>query len=566
MLTELRVQNFALIDDVTVEFHEGLNILSGETGAGKSIIMGSVNMALGSKASKDSIRRGCNSAYVELTFHLSESQKERIAALDLDTDEDDNLVISRKITDTKSLSRINGETVNLSVVREAASILIDLHGQTDNQTITRHDKQLELLDAFASAENGAFEDFLSEYRTALASYREVTKKLDSFDMDEAKRLREISFLEYVIDEIEQAELSEEEEEELAEQLKKLSNQQSIAEGMGHVRSLLFESSGSSCASDQVSEAVQTLQKLVVYDRDLEQTVSSLTDVEALLSDLAKEVDTYCDLSCETDPAELDRITRRVDQIHDLKNKYGRTIAEVLEYQAKQSELLKELKDYQIHKEENEQQQKALRERLLMLGEKLHKARKKAAGPLADRISTALADLNFLNAEFEIRVERQEESFLSEGQDQVSFYISPNPGEVLKPISEIASGGELSRIMLALKTVLADEDEIESFVFDEIDAGISGRTAQKVAEKLITLSGSHQVICISHLSQIVSMADYHYLIEKKVEGGTTRTEIRQLDYEDSVTEIARLLSGTEVTQSVLDTAWEMKDLAQKAKYH
>lgn len=566
MLTELRVQNFALIDDVTVEFHEGLNILSGETGAGKSIIMGSVNMALGAKASKDSIRHGCNSAYVELTFHVSSDQKERLSAMDLETDEDDNLVISRKITDTKSISRINGETVNLSVVREAASVLIDLHGQTDNQTLTRHDKQMELLDAFASSSDDTFQAILTEYKSALESYREVTKKLESFDMDESKRLREISFLEYVIEEIDEATLSEEEEETLSEQLKKLSNQQNIAEGMGMVRNLLFEGSGDSCASDRISEAVQTLQKLLVYDKDLEQLSSSLADIEALLSDLAKEVDDYCESSCETDPENLERITKRVDQIHDLKNKYGKTIPDVLEYREKQAELLTQLQDYQVHKEENERQQELLKERLTMLGEKLHRAREKAASPLSSRISAALCDLNFLNAEFEIRVEEQENGFLSNGLDQVSFYISPNPGEPVKPISEIASGGELSRIMLALKTVLADEDDIESFVFDEIDAGISGRTAQKVAEKLITLSASHQVICISHLSQIVSMADYHYLIEKKVEGGVTRTEIRQLDYEDSVTEIARLLSGTEVTQSVLDTAWEMKDLAQKAKYH
>lgn len=564
MLQELHVKNFALMDDVEVEFHEGLNILSGETGAGKSIIMGSIAMALGAKTSRDYIRHGCSYAYVELGFKVNDAILSDLQDLDIEPDEG-MVIISRKITENKSNCRINGEAVSMSRLREAAGLLIDIHGQQDNQILTKPGRQLDILDSYAGAD---LQLLLEQYADTYAAYRKVKEELSSVDMDENARLREVGYLEFVLQEIDEAKLSEEEEEDLAITFRKMNNSKNLKEGLEEIRSMLFEDDRQGSASDRVSDSIRTVTHLlgtVGEDEQLQEISDVLYDLENMMNDLSHTISAYSD-SMDHMEEEYKRVTDRLDQIYDLKNKYGRTIEDVLNYREEQANRLEELKNYEARREENERLFGAYQETLNALADEMHGLRERTADRLSQAVSEALSDLNFINSQFEICLSEAENGvFFANGRDKVTYMISPNPGEPLKPVAEIASGGELSRIMLALKAVLASADTIDTFIFDEIDAGISGRTAQKVAEKLLAISKDHQIICISHLPQIVAMADYHYLIEKYARDQVTRTEITQLEYEESVNEIARLLGGTVITQTVIDSAWEMKELAQKAKY-
>ena len=564
MLQELHVKNFALIDDVEVEFHEGLNILSGETGAGKSIIMGSIAMALGAKTSKDYIRHGASYAYVEIAFSVDENAAKMLAELDIDTDEN-NLVISRKITENKSVCRINGETVSIGTLREAASCLIDIHGQQDTQILTKPSRQMEILDIYAGEDLAAL---LGEYRQVYRDYHKALDALNREEIDESTRLREIGYAEYVIREIEEAGLSEEEEEILAQQFQRLNYSKNLIEGMGEIQQNLFSDDGTGDVGGRIDAAMRTATHLlntVGEDAKLSEIIDALYDIESMMNDLQHCVNAYSD-SIENSDEEYAGVTARMDLIHTLKGKYGRTIPDILRFQQEQEARLEALQHYEEERAVNEQLLTDSVERMLELAGRIHNIRELTAGTLSVQISRVLGELNFLNAKFEICLkEAEEDVYFPDGRDRVTYMIAPNPGEPLKPLSQIASGGEMSRVMLALKTVLASADYVDTFIFDEIDAGISGRTAQMVGEKLMAISHEHQIICISHLPQIVSMADYHYLIEKYTRGEETKTEIIQLEYDDSVNEIARLLGGASITQTVLDSAWEMKDLAQKLKY-
>ena len=566
MLQELHVKNFALIDDVEIEFQEGLNILSGETGAGKSIIMGSVNTALGAKTSKEMIRQGCAFAYVELIFSLNENQKKKFSQLDLDFDfsAEDSLVISRKLTDTKSVARINGETVSLSVLNRVAGVLIDIHGQSDNQTLLRPKKQMDLLDSFGKEK---IEGLFDEYTALYEEYTSVMDELNSQESDDSARAREIHYLEYVVNEIDSAGLSVEEEESLAGSFKRLSNSRRLQDSIGSIREGLFESGQyGNGFGERISQGIGELTSLsaeLPEDAELKQMTDMMYDLESILEDLNRQLDHYCD-SLENNQEEFDNVSARLNVYHDMKQKYGKSVEDVLNYRDRSAETLNRLKNYEERRAENQERLEVLRRQLLVKGQEIHEQRCAYASELSEKISSNLGELNFAGSEFEVRVE-DTQTISSTGLDKITFLIAPNPGEPLKPMADIVSGGELSRIMLAVKNVLADVDEIETFVFDEIDAGISGRTAQMVALKLQRLSEKHQIICISHLPQIVAMADYHFLIEKKTVDAHTFTQVTALEYEDSVNEIARLLGGSAITQAVLDNAWEMKELAQKSKF-
>lgn len=559
MLTHLHVKNLALIREAEIDFTEGLNILTGETGAGKSIVIGSVSLALGGRVAKDMVRPGADYGLAELVFLVNrKKQREKLLELGI-TPEDDTVIISRKILEGRSINKINGETVTLSQLKEAAALLIDIHGQHEHQSLLQKKKHLEILDEFAKEE---LEPVKEKLAAAYREWKDLKKTLSEAQMDEESRLREISLLEFETDEIEKAELTEGEDEELERRYRRMTNGRRLLEAAGNAYALTGyeEETGAGTA---VGRAVRELQSVLsLEDEELSALASQLSDVDGLLNDFNRELSDYL-TSLEFDEREFAETEERLNQLNYLKSRYGHTIGEILAYQQKQQERLAALQDYDRYLQELEERLGQAERELGELCERASEIRKRFAEVLCGKIREHLQDLNFLNVEFEMSFEELPE-YTAQGRDSAEFLISTNPGEPLRPLMKIASGGELSRIMLAIKTVLADRDEIDAVIFDEIDVGISGRTAQKVSEKMMLIGRTRQVICITHLAQIAAMADSHYRIEKTVEDGGTRTQIRRLDERESVEELARILGGAEITDAVLQNAGEMRALAQEKK--
>ena len=559
MLTHLHVKNLALIREAEIDFTEGLNILTGETGAGKSIVIGSVSLALGGRVAKDMVRPGADYGLAELVFLVNrKKQREKLLELGI-TPEDDTVIISRKILEGRSINKINGETVTLSQLKEAAALLIDIHGQHEHQSLLQKKKHLEILDEFAKEE---LEPVKEKLAAAYREWKDLKKTLSEAQMDEESRLREISLLEFETDEIEKAELTEGEDEELERRYRRMTNGRRLLEAAGNAYALTGyeEETGAGTA---VGRAVRELQSVLsLADAELSALASQLSDVDGLLNDFNRELSDYL-TSLEFDEREFAETEERLNQLNYLKSRYGHTIGEILAYQQKQQERLAALQDYDRYLQELEERLGQAERELGELCERASEIRKRFAEVLCGKIREHLQDLNFLNVEFEMSFEELPE-YTAQGRDSAEFLISTNPGEPLRPLMKIASGGELSRIMLAIKTVLADRDEIDAVIFDEIDVGISGRTAQKVSEKMMLIGRTRQVICITHLAQIAAMADSHYRIEKTVEDGGTRTQIRRLDERESVEELARILGGAEITDAVLQNAGEMRTLAQEKK--
>ena len=558
MLTHLHVKNLALIREVEIDFTEGLNILTGETGAGKSIVIGSVSLALGGKVSREMVRPGADYGLAELVFLVNrEKQKEKLLELGI-TPEEDQVIISRKISDGRSINKINGETVTLSQLRETASLLIDVHGQHEHQSLLQKKKHLEILDEFAKEELGPVKEKLAG---AFQNWKKLKKQLQEAQMDEESRLREISLLEFETDEIGKAELVPGEDEELERRYRRMTNARKLMEAAGSAYALTGyeEESG---AGAVIGRAVRELQSAASFDEELSGLASLLSDVDGLLNDFNREMSDYL-TSLEFDEKEFSETEERLNLLNYLKSRYGHTLEEILAYQEKQEQRLAALQDYDRYLQDLEAQLKKAEEELQDLCAEASGIRQRYGKMLCEKIKEHLIDLNFLNVEFEMAFEELPE-YTAQGKDSAEFLISTNPGEPLRPLMKIASGGELSRIMLAIKTVLADRDEIDTVIFDEIDVGISGRTAQKVSEKMMLIGRTRQVICITHLAQIAAMADSHYRIEKQVEEGETRTQIRRLSEEESVQELARILGGAEITDIVVKNAAEMRKLAQAAK--
>lgn len=558
MLLNIHVKNFAIIDDVEVDFRDGLNILSGETGAGKSIIIDSINVAIGGKVSKDLIRKGAEYALVEVVFQTDNQDiVDKIKSYDLPI-EDGEIIITRKIMKSRSSSRINGETVTLKVVKDITSLLIDIHGQHEHQTLLYKDKQLDIVDQYAREE---IKDIKAELAKEYKYYSEKKDKLEELLIDEDIRLREISFLEYETNEIRQANLKPGEDETLSKEFKRLSNAKTIKESLAAVYTMLSDG-GSSSASENIDRSTRTLLKIEEFDPHIKEMSTQLQDIESLLNDFNRELSDYLS-DLDNEDEDLEQIEKRLDLINNLKAKYGNTIDEIMIYLEKQEKKLDDYQNYDKTVEKLKKDIKEAEEKVASLSEQVSSIRKEKAGELSNKLIKSLKDLNFININFKIEFTRLAE-YHSNGFDQVSFLVSTNPGEDLKPLSSVASGGELSRIMLGIKTVLSEKDQVHTLIFDEIDAGISGRTAQKVSEKLSTIAKSHQVLCITHLPQIASMADNHYIIEKVTDGKRTYTNIRELDREESIEEIARILGGAQITDTVIENAREMKDLANKIK--
>lgn len=552
MLFHLSVRNLALIDSAEVEFEEGLNILTGETGAGKSVIIGSVNAALGGKTSKDMIRQGCDYAYVELVFSVTDEKKRReLAAREVCPDADGNLIISKKIMPSRSISRINDETVTAARLREITGILIDIHGQHEHQSLLYHAKHLEILDEYGKSRIAKLKEQTAE---AYQEYAAVKKKLEYYQSGREQLLRETDFLRFEIEEIENAGLKPGEEEELESAYRRFSNSRRIVESLSEAYQAVN--------GDAVARALLAVEKAAEYDEGISGIRDQLYDVDALMSDLNREISSYME-EMTFDEAAFRETEERLDLIRGLENKYGGTIEKVLDSLDRKKEKLEELEHFDLRREETERRFAQLEDRLETLCGELSEIRRETAQTLTERMREGLSDLNFLNVEFTMEFRRLSH-YTAGGFDEAEFLISTNPGEPPRPLGAVASGGELSRIMLAIKAVLAETDDIPTLIFDEIDTGISGRTAQMVSEKLSLIAGSHQVICITHLPQIAAMADSHYEIRKTAKENRTVTQIKRLSEEQMTDELARLLGGAEITEAVRQNAREMRALAAEKK--
>lgn len=562
MLQSLHVKNLALIDEAEVVFDDGLNILSGETGAGKSILIGSVNLALGEKVQREMLKERDASgepepALIELIFRVTDERAlSRLALFDI-YPENDEIILSRKITGGRGTAKINGESVPASKVREIASVLIDIHGQHEHQSLLSKKKHLEILDDYAGWELAVLKEQLSE---TYHSYRALLAERQRADVGVEERMREISLLEYEIREIEDAAPQDGEDEGLEAEYRRMSNGQRIAGAAGSAYNCT--GGGMDSASDLIGRALHEISGASSYDERLGQLEQELVEIDNLLNDFNRELSDYMGEQ-EFDDETFYQVEKRLDVLNHLKSKYGSTLAEVAQTLAEKQKRLIKLQDYDRYLAELAEKIAAAEKILDELCEKVSKIRKESAEKLVSAVTAALCDLNFLDVRFEMQFARTPD-YTALGCDDAEFLISTNPGEPVKPLGKVASGGELSRIMLAIKTVLADEDAVETLIFDEIDAGISGRTAQMVSEKMNVLGRSHQIVCITHLPQIAAMADAHYLIEKSVENQTTVSKIRRLNEAESADELARMIGGVEITETVRKSAEEMKRLARAKK--
>lgn len=558
MLLNLHVKNLALIEELDVDFEKGLIVLTGETGAGKSLILGSVNIALGNKASKDMIRKGTDYSLVELTFSVSENCAKQLKKYDIYMEEDNIITVTRKISEGRSISKINGETVNIKTLKNVMSLLIDIHGQHDHQSLLYTKNHLDILDKFAK---NSILELKEKIKEEYSKYTKLIKKLEEFNIDEGQKAREIEFAEYEVNEIESANLKPEEDVQVEEEFKKLSNSKEIVSALSEIyNALSYETAGG--LGDIINKAVMDINSIKGMDEKISQFQTELYDIDNLCRELTSQIYDY-NSGMDFNPEYVREVEERLDVINHLKLKYGNSIEEILRYKEEKEEYLEKLNNMTDEMESVKNQISELEGTLNNLCTKLSEQRKKAAKELEVLVKQALVDLNFIAVEFEIQITRKE-SIGENGFDNVEFMISTNPGESVKPLVKVASGGELSRIMLAIKSILATEDDIDTLIFDEIDTGISGQTAMKVAEKMAKISRNHQVICISHLSQIAAMADSHYLIKKTADENSTTTSIKKLTRQQSIEELVRINGGSGITEAGLIHATEMKDMADRTK--
>ncbi|MBQ7954397.1 MAG: DNA repair protein RecN [Lachnospiraceae bacterium] len=560
MLVSLHVKNLALIEESEVLFGPGLNILTGETGAGKSILIGSLSLALGAKADRDLIRSGAEYAFVELVFQSEDPQfLSKMEELDLPVEEDGTVIISRKIQAARSVSKINGETVTARQIKELAELLLDIHGQHEHQSLLQKKKHMEILDAYAGQE---ILPVLEQITSLHGACRKLQEQLESESLDENARKREMELAQFEWNEIDGAHITPGEDEQLESRYRKMVNGKKIGEALSAAYAGTGYDSGEGAGS-QIGRALRELRSVASYDEKLEQLESQLLEIDSLLNDFNRDMSEYIE-DLEFDDSDFKTVEERLNLLNHLKGKYGSSLEQVLAYGAECENKIEKLADYENYMEGLRKTLSEKESELSKWCEKATAIRKKHASSLQEVLKKALEELNFLSVQFEVAVTAK--TVGPKGADDVEFMISTNPGENLKPLVQVASGGELSRVMLAIKTVLADKDAVDTLIFDEIDSGISGKTAWKVAEKLGTLGKSHQVICITHLAQIAAMADSHFVIEKDTDGSSTVTAIRELEEEASLGELARLLGSDVLTEAALTNAREMRmqALQQKGK--
>ncbi len=559
MLAYLHVKNIALIKELEIDFDKGLNILTGETGAGKSIVLGSINYVLGAKLKKDFIRSGAKEAIVECVFDISKNHydEQNIKGLFIKygiSEDENGIIVSRKTTlNGRSVFRINGEVVRLEVITALASLLIDIHSQHEHQSLLSSSRQLDLLDRFAGE---SMNDLLRKYYSKYKEYNILTSSINIDLMDDEKRRREIAFLKFEMNEIKEASLEINEDIILQTKFDKLSHSKTILQELSNLNNTLYNGAD---LSHIVSSSLGELKKLNQFDIDLNTIVESLLQLEDLLGTLNRDVVSYIE-NIEDFEEEVYFVEKRLDLINQLKLKYGDTIDEIYNYLEEKETEHEQLVDFEKTLIETKENIKQIKNELLNISNDIYQLRIEKANKLKNLIEESLSDLNLENSKFNIKITKENE-FLSKGMNKVNFMISTNKGEELKPLKEVASGGELSRIMLAIKSILASVDGVDTLVFDEIDTGISGQTAQKVAVKMAELSTERQLICITHLPQITAMANQHYLIQKDIIKNKTITSMRLLKEQESIEEVARMLSGAVTSKAILDSAKEMKQFAK-----
>lgn len=559
MLLNVHIKNIALIDDANVNFTDNLNILTGETGAGKSIIMGALRIGMGDKLPKGIVREAGKEGFCQLLFLVDdEAVLEQIRQLGVEPTEDGEILITRRIVNSRTINTINDMAVTAARLREVSALLIDMHTQHQQQTLLKKNEHMKILDKFGRA---AIEPLKREVAQRHADYTELVDQMDKLSMDEAERSRRAEFLKYQIAEIESANVKAGEDEDIEHQYNKMVNSRDIVAAASEVYSVTGYENQSS-AGNEIGRVLVNLKGIKELDDEIDGLYSQLENIDALLNDFNVELSNYMQ-SMNFDDSEFREVESRLDVINDIKGKYGSTVDEVNRYLEESKAEYEKLSEYDEYIAELSGKINKAKKLMIDAADKLSAERKKQAKLMCKEIKTALSDLSFMQVDFDMVFDRLSEC-TANGIDDCYFVISTNVGEKLRPLYDVASGGELSRIMLAVKSCMAAEDNIGTLVFDEIDVGISGRAAQAVAEKMALISIKHQVISITHLPQIAAMADSHYLIEKSADEGKTVTKIVRLSEAESITEIARLLGGASITDVVMSNALEMKQMAEKTK--
>ena len=562
MIDHLRIENVALIDEVEVTFAPGLNVLTGETGAGKSILVDSINFLLGGKATRELVRAGADFAFVEGILECTDPfVKAGLSEFGIDTD-DGQIVLSRMMqADTgKSVCKINRRTVTVGMLKEVASLLVDVHGQHEHQSLLDSNKQMRLLDQFCGSELESLKQNLADH---LKKYRETDRAIKNIAGIGNQRDAQIEIWRFQLAEIEKAALKPGEEETLTGKRNRLSSLDKLEKNASGALELLYRSTNFQlCAADQVSRASAMIAEIARIDVAREPLLAQTVEASQLLQDIVAHLRDYVD-ELDADPNELEKIETRLDIIYRTKKKYGGDVEFVLKKQQELQQNLDNLENSDAEIARLKQVRRKIVTEITTICDQINALRTGAAAKVAAGISDVLADLGMKNAKFFIDIQRKT-AFGPDGNDSVEFMIFPNPGEPEKPLKRIASGGEMSRIMLAIKTVLADADHMDTVIFDEVDTGVSGRTAQQVAEKLMGISRRRQISCITHLPQIAAMADTHFLIEKFVEGQRTVTRVFPLQNEAMTSELARLIGGAQITEATMAAAREMKTQANGLK--
>jgi DNA repair protein RecN (Recombination protein N) len=524
MITYLHIKNIGIIDDLEINLNRGLNVLTGETGAGKSLIIGSLDIISGGRFSKEMIRKGEDHSFVEICLYMPE-----------DTNAiDGNVIVSREVfSNGRNMCKINGRLVTVSELKAVMKEYIEIHGQNDNQKILDSKTHIEYLDAFAGREITILKQ---NYESAYSRYKEMKKELKQNYGDEKEKQRKLDLLKYQVNEIEDANLKLEEEEKLEEKRKKIQNSEKIVENLNAVNEALGENT-----IDTISYAVRALEKIEGIDKKYQNCNNSLKSIYYELQELSRDVSNYKE-EVDFDEEESNKIEERLDLIYSLKRKYGNNIQEILNYKEEIAQEISRIENLEEYNQKLRQNIKNLEEQMNSLAKLIHNIRLEGSKKLNEKINTTLKDLEMPNAKTNIHVDYFDNEFWENGKDVVEIYITTNKGEDEKQLIKIASGGEMSRIMLAIKKALSETDEMPVLVFDEIDTGISGKAANAVADKLSDISEKHQVICISHLASIAASADFNYFISKNVVGERTSTSIKQLNEQEIIEEIARISSG------------------------
>ncbi len=540
MISTLHIKNVGIIDDITIDLNEGLNILTGETGAGKTLIIDSLQIISGGRFSKEMIRKGEDFSYVEVSMYLPENGQE----------EEENVVVSREIyANGRNTCKINGRLVSVNELKNFMQDIIDIHGQHENQTLLDINSHIKYLDGIASKDISKSKE---EYKTLYIKYNELKQEINKNFGDDKEKQRELDLLRYQVNEIEDAKLKIGEEEELENTRIKMMNSEKISKNLSEASNQINET-----AIDSISIAIRAMEKIEEIDLKYQESLNSLKSIYYDIQELSRDIEGYNE-DAYFDEEERDRVEERLDLIYTLKRKYGNSVEEILKYNEDIKSRIEKIENSEEYVQKLKKELKEIENKMEKIAKEMTRIRKEYSKILENKINKELTELEMPNARFQIDI-KQEEKFGINGLDKIEFMISTNIGEDKKSLSKIASGGEMSRIMLAIKKVLADVDKVYTMVFDEIDTGISGIAANSVGEKLKAISKKHQVLCVTHLANIAAKGDYNYYISKEAKENRTKTSIKKLSEEEIIKEIARIASG-DINEITLEHAKNLRKIA------